>query len=87
MTAILTENTEKLNDRSEKPISGSSGNKAQTRKVCVWGGGDVTAPHTWEINLELSEKKNLDEQLSHENMRQPHIADYFRPFVWFDDQQ
>jgi hypothetical protein len=40
MTAILTENIAKLNDRSEKLISGSSGNKAQKRKVCVyvWGG-------------------------------------------------
>lgn len=39
MTAILTDNIAKLNDRSEKPISASSGNKAQTRKVCVCVGG------------------------------------------------
>jgi hypothetical protein len=35
MMAMLTENTVCLRDRTEEPISGASGNKAQTGKLCV----------------------------------------------------
>jgi hypothetical protein len=55
MTATLTEDIAKLNDRSEKPISGSSGNSVDMKGVCVWG-ADVKAPQICYKNLELSAK-------------------------------